>query len=353
MSVGDPTADLDAIGANCQHPYCRQLDFLPFRCESCGGKFCGDHRTEASHDCPKKGAWARERRQRQSTPTPTSGLTGAGEPNILTHEGQCTHPSCKALINTPLTPGIHCTECGRDYCLKHRLGEDHDCKNVPRIVPGSGKGRDTQGIANALGKLRAWGAAKKPQPSSFSSTSTPTNGKPAAKAIAPLSRSSTASSAKSSSQAALHRIISPFTASRSSSSSKPPSAALQLTQLNLLKRTAKGDPKTPPEKRIYLHLEAVSEGREGSAGAKIPRADAFYSSDWSVGKVLDAAAKTLEVRNVNNRGGGEEEKLRVFWVDEGRLLGFAERLGSCGGGGRGVKNGDTLVLLRGVGAPDA
>lgn len=31
------TGDVEAIGANCQMPFCRQLDLLPFRCESCRG----------------------------------------------------------------------------------------------------------------------------------------------------------------------------------------------------------------------------------------------------------------------------------------------------------------------------
>jgi hypothetical protein len=31
------TGDVEAIGAHCQMPFCRQLDLLPFRCESCKG----------------------------------------------------------------------------------------------------------------------------------------------------------------------------------------------------------------------------------------------------------------------------------------------------------------------------
>ena len=124
-----------------------------------------------------------------------------------------------------------------------------------------------------------------------------------------------------------------------------PSAAV--VQMNALKKSAKGDPKVPPDARVYIHLEAVAEG-EGIAGAKIPRADAYYSREWSMGKILDAAAKTLAVTNVNNRGGGEEERLRVFHVDGGRLLPFSQKLTETG-----VKSGDTLVLLRGVGAADA
>ena len=59
--------------------------------------------------------------------------------------------------------------------------------------------------------------------------------------------------------------------------------------------------------------------------------------------MLDEAAKALQVQNVNNRGGGEEQRLRVFHVEAGRLLEFGERVGEgCG-------DGNTVVLLRGVG----
>ncbi|CCD52569.1 hypothetical protein BofuT4_P000160.1 [Botrytis cinerea T4] len=58
MDEKDPTL----IGVHCQYEYCNQLDFLPFRCESCRGTFCLDHRTESSHHCSKPGEWAARRR---------------------------------------------------------------------------------------------------------------------------------------------------------------------------------------------------------------------------------------------------------------------------------------------------
>ena len=33
-------ADVEAIGAHCQMAFCHQLDFLPFRCDSCQGCVC-------------------------------------------------------------------------------------------------------------------------------------------------------------------------------------------------------------------------------------------------------------------------------------------------------------------------
>lgn len=106
-----------------------------------------------------------------------------------------------------------------------------------------------------------------------------------------------------------------------------------------LKKTAKGDDKVPVEKRVYIHVEASAD----TISAKVPKGAFFYNKEWSVGRVLDIAAKSLQVQNLNNRGGGEEEKLRVFHVEGGRLLEFSEKLGVT------VQTGNTIVLLRGVG----
>lgn len=316
-------ADVDSIGAHCQMSFCHQLDFLPFRCESCRGKFCLDHRSETAHQCANAGAWARARAAQldSSSTTPS-----APRPHILTHEAQCSAPSCKILVNTPLVPGIDCVTCRRTYCLKHRMKEDHDCSKLTPL--GVGQKRDS-GLNDAMTKLRAWGAARKAATSTSSSTTTRTTASKAAPSR-PLST--------------LSRIVSPFT------TTKTTTTASAFAALNTLKKSAKGDAKIPTTSRVYVHVEAVAEGREGSAGAKVPRADAFYSAEWVVGRVLDAAAQTLAIRNVNNRVDKEEDRLRVFWIEGGRLLAFGEKLGSAGAN---VKSGDTLVLLRGVGATEA
>lgn len=87
------------------------------------------------------------------------------------------------------------------------------------------------------------------------------------------------------------------------------------------------------------------EASADTTKAKYPTGDFFYNKEWSVGRVLDAAAKALQVENVNNRGGGEVERLRVFHVEAGRLLEFSEKLGTA------CQSGNTIVLLRGVGPP--
>ena len=187
---------------------------------------------------------------------------------------------------------MHCDKCNRSYCLKHRFTYEHNCANLtPLGARPAGPTQREKGIA-ALEKLRAWGAAKK-----------------AAMPKAPPSASK---------QAAVARV--------------------QATAN--LKKTAKGDAKIAVDKRVYLHVEASSD----TITAKIPKGTFYYSADYSVGRILDLAAKSLQVSNLNNRSGSEEDKLRIFHVEGGRLLEFGEKLGQS------VHTGDTIVLLRGVGA---
>lgn len=62
-----------------------------------------------------------------------------------------------------------------------------------------------------------------------------------------------------------------------------------------------------------------------------------------MGRILNAAAKNLQMENVNNHRGSEEEMLRVYHIEGGRLLAFAEKAGDV------CASGNTIVLLRGVG----
>jgi hypothetical protein len=127
----------------------------------------------------------------------------------------------------------------------------------------------------------------------------------------------------------------------STTSAKPLTAAQRVRATAELKKNAKGDAKVPTEKRIYLTVEASAD----TTKAKHPTGQFFYSSEWSIGRILDLAATSLQVENLNNRVDGEADKLRVFHVEGGRLLDFGEKLGAA------VKTGNTLVLLRGVGPP--
>ena len=58
--------------AKCQH--CGDDVVLPFRCNYCGGSFCGDHRIPERHACPE--AW-RAKAPRDASPVPPQGWSKA------------------------------------------------------------------------------------------------------------------------------------------------------------------------------------------------------------------------------------------------------------------------------------
>ncbi|CAK1363933.1 AN1-type zinc finger protein 1 [Cercospora beticola] len=282
------SADFFGIGAQCQAEHCRQLDFLPFKCQSCNGTFCLDHRTEDGHACAQKGAFGRRNLEAfRNAPAPNK----LKDVDLDTYKRQCCEPTCKTTINHALTTGIYCEKCRRAYCLKHRYESEHNCdKLVPLGLVNPPSPLKEKRVA-ALDRLKAWGMSKK---SSFAL--------PESKA--------------------------------------KKSAAADLAAVSSLKRTAKGEEKIPQEKRVYVFVEASSD----TVTAKVPKGNFFYSTEYSVGRVLDLAAKSLSVSNVNNLSPREEDKLRVFHVEGGSLLDFGDKLGQK------VKTGDTIVLLRGVGA---
>lgn len=186
------------------------------------------------------------------------------------------------------------------------MPEDHNCKNIKPLGARPGKllQHREQGLS-ALGKLKLWAEKKRAEDKK----------KKEKKDGGPLSLLGLVSKSTKINQA-------------------------QTLALNELKRAAKGDASVPQDKRIYLHVEASAD----TTKAKYPTGKFFYNKEWTVGRVLDMAAKSLQVQNVNNRGGGEEEKLRVFHVEGGKLLKFSEKIGTL------CETGDMIVLLRGVGS---
>ncbi|KAJ9194384.1 hypothetical protein DTO166G4_1600 [Paecilomyces variotii] len=283
-----PDHDLEAIGRNCQFEYCHQLDFLPFRCESCKGTFCLDHRTETAHKCSHAGEWAR---RRQAANTATTSSLPLEKPTIY-NSIQCSHPACKTLIDTAKDPAVHCDKCNRKYCLKHRLREEHDCsKLIPLGArPGHGGSTPNDTIKSMFSRIRTWGN---------NATSIGPNGKP-----------------------------------------KPTSAASRMVQVNTMKKTAKGEASIPADKRIYLHVVGTSTTQRPDP----PTSNLFFDTRWKVGRVLDDAARRLGVENLNNRADSEEAKLRIFHIESGEFLEFSDTIGD----GK-LKSGDTIVLMRGAG----
>lgn len=283
--------DLESIGRHCQFEYCGQIDFLPFHCESCRRTFCLDHRSETAHKCPRPGEWAR---RRNGTANQTEDRAAPEKPNIYNSD-QCAHLSCKTLINTLKDPGVRCPNCNRQYCLKHRLREEHDCAKLTPLGARQGNsaaGNDT--IKSMFARVRSWGKDK---------------------------------------QAASANLI-------PKAKPKPNSPAARTASVNAMKRSAKGETSVPADKRLYLHTVGTAD----TQAAEPPAGDFYFDSRWKVGRVLDDAARRLHVENLNNRVGGEEARLRIFHVESGDFLEFSDAIGA----GK-VKQGDTIVLLRGAG----
>ncbi|KAL2267280.1 hypothetical protein VTJ83DRAFT_4557 [Remersonia thermophila] len=304
-AVDSRGTDASLVGSHCQYAYCNQLDFLPFRCQSCNQTFCLEHRTEDGHACANKGAWAARKREAELARQGAGAGHRMRDPVTGHRPRPCAADDCKTTVGTSLNPGVHCDRCNRAYCLKHRLCEDHDCANKPPIGARATSAAEAasaaaEGARSALERFRLWGLAKK--------------------------------------QKAKDSLAS---ASASVGGAKKQSNAARLVAVNALKKTAKGDAKLPPEKRVYLYVEAEAT----TTRSKIPKGDFFYSRDWKVGKLLDAAAKSLQVPNLNNQSDAEEDRLRVFHVEGGRLLEFNEVVGDV------LQSGNTVVLLRGVGPP--
>ncbi|KAJ6015672.1 hypothetical protein N7540_010263 [Penicillium herquei] len=280
--------DLESIGRHCQFEYCGQLDFLPFRCESCRSTYCLDHRSETAHKCPRAGEWARRRAaNNQENRTPTV------KPNIYNSD-QCYEVSCKTLINTLKDPGVRCPNCNHQYCLKHRLREEHDCAKLTPLGARQGNGSTpNETIKSMFARVRGWGKEKQAAGASLLPKTKPKPNSPAARAV----------------------------------------------EVNTMKRTAKGEAGVPADKRLYLHTVGTAD----TQAAEPPSGDFYYDERWKVGRVLDDVAKRLRVENLNNRSGGEEARLRIFHVESGEFLEFSDSIGGK------LKSGDTIVLLRGAG----
>ncbi|KFY44102.1 hypothetical protein V495_03646 [Pseudogymnoascus sp. VKM F-4514 (FW-929)] len=238
-----------------------------------------------SGTCPKAGDWARRRAAASAAASSTS--TGRTTLAVDTPK-PCASPACKTVTSAAgRNPGVHCSGCNRTYVREGETG----------VWPTEGVGHGTEGGG---GEGDDEGAAE-------------------AEAVEY--------------SGAVGGYL--FAAGRALWSS----TAARLVAVNTLKKTAKGDEKVPAEKRVYIYVEAEA----ATTKSKFPKGEFFYSRDWVIGRVLDAAAKSLQVQNVNNQSEDEREKLRVFHVEGGRLLEFGEKVGAA------LVSGNTIVLLRGVG----
>ncbi|KAL2630013.1 hypothetical protein R1flu_014699 [Riccia fluitans] len=126
------------LGAHCAEEYCHQLDFLPFKCDSCLKVYCLEHRSYKAHDCSKV-----DIKDKVVLICPTCEGTvkkvyGESEETTLkqhSEDGTCSRPTrkprcpvkgCREQLKFSNT--YHCKSCGSNTCLRHRFAADHACK---------------------------------------------------------------------------------------------------------------------------------------------------------------------------------------------------------------------------------
>ncbi|KAL9270753.1 Zinc finger AN1 and C2H2 domain-containing stress-associated protein 16-like protein [Drosera capensis] len=144
------TPEFPNLGKHCFVEDCKQIDFLPFTCDTCRQVFCLDHRSYSQHNCP--------RANKQDVTVVVCPLCAKGvrlipeeDPNITweahvntecdpsnyekaTKKRKCPVPGCRELLT--FSNSIKCRDCNVDHCLKHRFGPDHKCPGPTK--PGSG-----------------------------------------------------------------------------------------------------------------------------------------------------------------------------------------------------------------------
>jgi len=134
------------MGSHCEEPSCKQLDYLPMKCDACSRLFCKDHLLYDDHTCSGK--------YKKNIQVPVCPLCSAPIPiargavpdlavsahidqgcpeknkkekvfknrcHAVKHGKQCKKHELVACI---------CSSCQTNFCLAHRHPTDHDCKGA-------------------------------------------------------------------------------------------------------------------------------------------------------------------------------------------------------------------------------
>jgi len=130
------------LGRHCSYSFCNRLDFLPVKCDACEKLFCKDHVRYDDHNCQ----FAYKKNVQVpvcplcNRPVPVS----KGEtPDLIVsahidrdcqsdpakkkrkaYSNRCSFSKCKVKELIPVV----CQVCRRNFCLRHRHPQDHDCK---------------------------------------------------------------------------------------------------------------------------------------------------------------------------------------------------------------------------------
>lgn len=134
--------ELPSLGESCQENSCKQLDFLPMKCDACGKIYCRDHIHYNTHSCPES---YKKDNQVPVCPLCNNPITvKKGElPDVIVgrhidndcqsdlakkrrkiYTNRCSFKGCKQKELIP----VNCDKCQKNFCLKHRHELDHGCQ---------------------------------------------------------------------------------------------------------------------------------------------------------------------------------------------------------------------------------
>lgn len=131
--------ELPHLGKQCSEKTCRQLDFLPMKCDACSEIFCTNHLQYEDHRCSSS--------YKKNIQVPVCPLCNhpipvprGTVPDLAVSEhienncevrskkavfsNRCNKPKCKKKELVPIV----CDTCRLNFCLTHRHPTDHDCR---------------------------------------------------------------------------------------------------------------------------------------------------------------------------------------------------------------------------------
>lgn len=157
------------LGKHCTDPTCKQLDYLPLKCDACENIFCREHISYKSHSCPS--AYKKDVQVPVcplcNTPIPVKRgeqpdiAVGAHIDNDCMSDpaknrrkvftNKCSAKNCrvKEVVR------VVCSECKLNFCLKHRHPTDHQCEGAA----GAARRRTLEAAMTRQAKLNAGGAS--------------------------------------------------------------------------------------------------------------------------------------------------------------------------------------------------
>ncbi|EPQ54432.1 hypothetical protein GLOTRDRAFT_43402 [Gloeophyllum trabeum ATCC 11539] len=213
--MSDNRDQLLAIGAQCSEATCHLVDFLPFKCQHCNLRYCGDHFKPDAHRCSKYDE-SKVNRVAPACPlcnTPVA-IPPEQDPNIrmerhiqsecsvMTGKAPkksspvCGRPKCGKVLFAPIT----CDKCRKQFCPSHRFPATHNCASTASSAqskPSSSRSPPIPNMSKALEDLPArTNAALAAVKRSMASQSTPTVNSPRVAAPA-VKQASSESSSKS------------------------------------------------------------------------------------------------------------------------------------------------------------